>query len=733
MNGGTVSAQASHRPATLQDGTLALRPSEMADVRSNAGAALARQSVPGLFANWVLAAVILGTSTVARAYPAATVVAATWMGLLGAARLVVARSFGRLYPSRPTSWLRLFSAGVLLSSATWGLGGAVLITASGGSRDSWLVLLTVAGICAGGLTSLSPDIGLVRLHIACLTVPTLAAGLLLPGAKADAVGFGIVVVAFAAYLWIQGGHVNASFTRALANTRLLERQAADLDAARVESLEASRVKSEFLANMSHEIRTPMAAVLGYADLLLDPSIRASDRVNHVQTIRRNGAHLMSLIDDILDVSKIEAGKMTTERIATSSHQVITDVASLMRVRAAEKNVSFDVKYVGPIPETIQSDPTRLRQIVLNLVGNAIKFTDKGGITVTVRCEAPASPDPKLVVEVADTGIGMSEEQIRGIFATFAQADASTTRRFGGSGLGLAISKRLAGLLGGDIVAESTPGRGSLFRLTVATGPLAGVPMASGLAEAVIEARVPSELPRPSAKSVASLPPSCRVLLAEDGYDNQVLVSAMLVKAGATVKVVADGQLAVQEATSAEAAGNPYDVVLMDMQMPVLDGYGATSMLRVMGYKGAVVALTAHAMAGDRERCESAGCDDYLSKPVDRAKLVAIVARFATRQESSGGLVSTFANDEEMKDLVQRYTRELPQRSLAMIQAAEASHLDVLKRLAHQLSGSAGGYGFPSITEAARAVEQGVVNGVDELTLRSRVEALAALCRSARAA
>jgi CheY-like chemotaxis protein len=403
------------------------------------------------------------------------------------------------------------------------------------------------------------------------------------------------------------------------------------------------------------------------------------------------------------------------------------------VRALEKKTTFDVKFVGPIPKTIQSDPTRLRQIVLNLAGNAIKFTEAGGVTVTVRCEAPDSPDPKLVVEVADTGIGMTEAQVERLFAMFAQADASTTRRFGGSGLGLAISKRLAVLLGGDIVVQSAPGKGSLFRLTVATGPLAGVPMATNLAEAILDVRGPSKFAGRSVTPVVLLPPSCRVLLAEDGPDNQVLISALLVKAGATVKVVADGRLAVDEATAAAGAGRPYDVVLMDMQMPVLDGYGAASMLRAKGYKGAIVALTAHAMAGDRERCMSAGCDDYLTKPVDRAQLTATVARFAASDRPSDVLVSTLADDDDMKDLVARYALALPRKSSAIVDAAEGSQLEVLARLVHQLGGSAGSYGFPSITDAARAVEQGVSGAVDQDTLRSRVQVLATLCRSARAA
>ncbi|MGH7436902.1 MAG: ATP-binding protein [Polyangiaceae bacterium] len=706
-------------------------PSEANEVPLESLAALARQSVPGLFAHWVLVAVILATSSAMRAYPASIPIAAAWFAGVGAFRLVIARSFPTRGRKQPARWASLFTLGVLLSSATWGLGGAVLIAVSGGNHDSWLVLMTVAGISAGGLTSLAPDIDMLRLHLGCLLAPTLAAGLLMPAPIADKVGFAVVVVAFAAFLWTQGGIVSEAFTRGLVNTRLLERQASDLDAARIESLEASRVKSEFLANMSHEIRTPMSAVIGYADLLLDPSIGASDRVNHVQTIRRNGEHLLTVVNDILDISKIEAGRMSVESIPTSPHQVVAEVASLMRVRAVEKKLSFDVEYRGDVPRTIQSDPTRLRQIVTNLAGNAVKFTDRGGVRVTVRCDRADAASPKLVVEVADTGVGIAEAEMSKVFDVFTQADPSTTRKFGGSGLGLAISKRLANLLGGDVVAESTPGTGSVFRVSVATGSLEGVAMVDGAAAS--EAALPAAQPlQPSAP--AALPPGCRVLLAEDGYDNQVLISAFLVRAGAEVKVVVDGKSAVDEASAASSRGDPYDVVLMDMQMPVLDGYGAASKLRLMGYGGPIVALTAHAMVGDREKCENAGCDDYLTKPVSPPVLVGTVARFAgSRVRPQAALVSTLVGDHDMQDILVEFVGGLEERSSAILRAAEVADLDTLRRLAHQLRGSAGGYGFPVITEAAGALEQAVIEGADGALLKSRVDTLASLCRRARAA
>jgi signal transduction histidine kinase/CheY-like chemotaxis protein len=715
--------------APLEDLDPRLEPAERADVLRNAGESLARQSVASVYGHWVLAAVVLSTTSLARAHPVGIALAALWMGLVGSVRLVVARRFDPMWRSRPAVWTRLFRGGLWVSSATWGFGGAILLARSGFDRESWLVLLSIAGISAAAVASTAGDLALLRLHIATLLAPGMVAGLVfMPGTLRLVIGFAVVIAAYAAFLWVQAGHAHAALFNALVKTKLLERQTVELEAARRDSLDANRAKSAFLANMSHEIRTPMAAVIGYADLLLDPALGPSDRVNYVQTIRRNADHLMWLVNDILDISKIEAGKMTVESISTSPSQTIVEVASLMRVRAVEKDLAFEVEYQGAIPETIQSDPTRLKQILLNFVSNAIKFTEKGGIRILVRCDAPEMPDPRLTIDVADTGIGMTKDELNKLFTTFTQADASTTRRFGGSGLGLVISERLAELLGGEVTVESTAGRGSRFRLAVPTGPLNGVRMVEGRMEAGM-----AEGPVRSVRHVPSLPPSCRVLLAEDGRDNQILIKTFLVAAGATVEIVADGQLAVQEANAALAAGNPYDVVLMDMQMPVLDGYSATSKLRQTGYRGPIVAITAHAMAGDRERCESAGCDDYLSKPVDRAQLAATVARFAGRTRPTGeALMSTLADDADMTEIIREFVRDLPERSSAILRASQASDVEALTRLAHQLKGAAGGYGFPGITEAAAEVERALVGGLDRLTIASRAEALANLCRRARA-
>jgi PAS domain S-box-containing protein len=388
---------------------------------------------------------------------------------------------------------------------------------------------------------------------------------------------------------------------------------------------ATRAKSEFLANMSHEIRTPLTAILGYADLLGESSAQL-DKQQTAATIKRNGEYLLTIINDLLDLSKIEAGKLEVERILCSPCQIFADLTSLMSVGADAKGLRLRVGCEGPVPETIHSDPVRLRQIVINLLGNAIKFTEAGEVRMTMRMLAPPGAEPKLQIDVSDTGIGMSEEQVRRLFQPFAQADSSTTRRFGGTGLGLMISKRLAVMLGGDISVFSVPGKGSTFRVTVATGPLEGVPLIDHAQAAT---------PRPAQRAPAPSLLPCRILLVEDGPDNQRLISFVLRKAGAEVVVAQNGREAVDLVLAApgDAGGGgqlrdpPFDLVLMDIQMPVMDGYEATRRLRQGGFTAPIIALTAHAMSQDIRRSTEMGCDFHLSKPIDRRLLIETIARF----------------------------------------------------------------------------------------------------------
>ena len=385
---------------------------------------------------------------------------------------------------------------------------------------------------------------------------------------------------------------------------------------------ATRAKSEFLANMSHEIRTPMTAILGFADLLRSEGCLSKappKRIEIIDTIIRNGNHLLELINNILDLSKIEAGKMIVEKTKCSPWSLAEDVMSLMAVAARDKGLELKMEFTPPLPQTIKTDPVRLREILINLIGNSVKFTEHGSVRIHLQCERFSDAEPRLSFTVTDSGIGMTPEQVARLFQPFTQADNSTTRRFGGTGLGLTISKRLAELLDGNIDVESRLGEGSTFTLTIDPGPLDGVP----LLQAAPQTPVKSKRAKPVRENQTL---SGRVLLAEDGPDNQRLIQFILQKAGLDVDLAENGLIACQKASASASEGKPYDVILMDMQMPELDGYEATRQLRHDGWQGPIIALTAHAMAGDRQKCLEAGCNDYATKPIDRATLLKTVAQ-----------------------------------------------------------------------------------------------------------
>jgi PAS domain S-box-containing protein len=392
--------------------------------------------------------------------------------------------------------------------------------------------------------------------------------------------------------------------------------------ARLAAEAANRAKSEFLANMSHEIRTPITAILGFSDILLsNPSPEEAEESS--QIIKHNGEHLLQIINDILDLSKIEAGKFDVEPDVCSPRRIVADVLSLMKVRADAKGLSLTVERVGPIPDFIRTDTIRLRQILVNLVGNAVKFTEVGGVKVVVRSDVASNGKSNLVFDIIDSGVGMSQKQIALLFQPFSQVDASATRRSGGTGLGLAISKRLANMLGGEITVASAPGKGSTFSLTMALAELNGVNPSGGADSLAPQAR--------EASSTAIF--ECRILLAEDAPDNRRLIAHLLRKAGAEVAVAENGQVAVDLALKAQQAQNPFDAILMDMQMPVMDGYEATRALRNAGYAKPIIALTANAMMEDRRKCLNAGCNDYLVKPIDRALLLQVVARYVDERQN----------------------------------------------------------------------------------------------------
>ena len=387
---------------------------------------------------------------------------------------------------------------------------------------------------------------------------------------------------------------------------------------------ANEAKSQFLANMSHEIRTPMTSILGYSELLMteSSSLAEADRHSAKETIYRNGQHLLELINDILDLSKIEAGKMTIEPRDISPAALIADVHRLMSVRAETKGIVFEIDREATAPVSMVTDAIRVRQVLINLVGNAIKFTERGAVSIGAR---PNSSRTALIIEVTDSGIGMTEDEMARLFMPFQQADSSMTRRFGGTGLGLSISKRLAELLGGSILVRSEPGMGSQFSLVL--------PLAEGQAAEwkPVKGGPRSSHAVPVAGAGADVGISGRVLLAEDGADNQRLLSFHLERAGAEVVVAGNGLVAIEQIRLARDESRPFDLVLMDMQMPELDGYAAARRLRDQGFGMPIVALTAHAMSGDRERCLDAGCDDYVTKPITRQRLLQTAALWIGRR------------------------------------------------------------------------------------------------------
>jgi signal transduction histidine kinase/ActR/RegA family two-component response regulator len=415
--------------------------------------------------------------------------------------------------------------------------------------------------------------------------------------------------------------VNEMASRLQEHAATVRRQHGELVAAKDSAEAASRSKTEFLANMSHEIRTPMTAVLGYTELLLAGEGSEGERAEWSAAVRRNGADLLQLIDGILDISRVEAGNIELHRQACRVRRVVEDAAAPIADAAREKGLEFNFEIDPSCPEVIETDAPRLRQVLASLLQNALKFTEHGSVSLWVGRDSPGT----VCFSVRDTGIGIAAKDQEKIFAPFGQADTSHTRRYGGVGLGLSISRRLATMLLGSLVLSSDLGRGSEFRLSLPAPDSALPDERESLARADSGA---SALETPP-----GVFPGTRVLFAEDGLDNQRLVRALLRPTQVELVLVENGAQAVDQALAALDGERPFDLVLMDMQMPVMDGYEATRRLRAEGYPGPIVALTAHAMSSDRARCLEAGCDEYLSKPVDRALLLGLVSRFLAERKT----------------------------------------------------------------------------------------------------
>ena len=468
---------------------------------------------------------------------------------------------------------------------------------------------------------------------------------------------------------------------------------------------ANRAKSEFLANMSHEIRTPMNSIMGFAALLLDDELSPEQR-DAVETIGQSAERLLSLINEILDLSRIESDGMAFEEITFDLKELVTESVTLLRPDIGTRPVELRCDLQGDWWHVV-GDPLRLRQVILNLVNNAIKFTDEGEIVLSLRTAQEAGETVSLACAVSDTGIGIAEDQLQAIFEAFSQADGSTTRRYGGTGLGLAISQRLVGLMGGEITVESRRGSGSTFRFELRLGK--GIPGGGGGKPRQPEA----------ADAIASVPAKqgLAILLAEDDPANQKVATAMLHRMGHRVSPAGTGAEAVDMAED-----HDYDLILMDVQMPEMDGMEATRRLRRAGITVPIVAMTASAMKGDRERFLAAGMDDYIAKPISRDVLRRVLARYGesgeTGRAAPSGVTDTMQDIAEelgidvsdYRDILIDFIGDKRQDREDLRAAIDSGDVAAVQLLAHKIKGSALNLRLDAVAGPAARIEEAAREG-----------------------
>jgi len=468
--------------------------------------------------------------------------------------------------------------------------------------------------------------------------------------------------------------------------RIVEKNQALAEAKKMAD-EASTAKSTFLANMSHEIRTPLTAIIGYSKVLKDNPHNIDGRTEAIESISRNGLHLLDVINNILDISKIESGKLELEIQTIYIGGILEDINSLVGRMAREKGLEFYLENSFPLPATIKSDGVRLKQCLINLCTNAVKFTSAGSIRIETTCDWDAR---QIRFCVTDTGIGMTVEQQSRVFEEFTQADPSITRKFGGTGLGLPITKKLATLLGGDVQIHSQPGQGSRFILSIATGDISSVDRINSGEELLTV--------RPQEKGSIVSRVTGHVLLVEDNLDNQNLIGRLIQAVGATVDVAANGLQAIEKAITYD-----FDLILMDIQMPEMGGLEATRVIRQTGYPGPIVALTAGTLKEDVQDCLHAGCNQFLSKPIDSTEFYKVLEQFLKSDKTGSGEDQT-AVEFDFSEFEEQFTANLPSlRDHLAILVAERDRFG-LKECLHDLKGMGATFGFTELAAIAGSIE-----------------------------